>query len=83
MKAWNKPELNNLSFAETKDINPTYWNPFVGACKNPAGAGNDCPLTWDRGCKYCELLSLDLWTGYGKCTKKIQPTPPEPPSPTS
>lgn len=83
MKPWNKPELNNLSFAETKDINPTYWKPSVGACKNPAGAGNDCPLTLERGCKYYELLSIDLCTGYGKCTKKIQPTPPEPPSPTS
>lgn len=83
MKTWNKPELTNLSVTETKDTNPTFWNPLIGACKNPAGAGNDCPLTWERDCKYYELLSLDLCTGYGKCTKKIQPTPPDPQIPTS
>lgn len=78
MKTWNNPELINLNVDKTKDVNPTFWNPFVGVCNNPAGAGNDCPLTWERDCKYYEVLSLDLCTGLGKCTKKISPPGPVP-----
>ena len=75
MKSWSKPELNDLNISETNTVQPRWYDPKKGACTNPAGAGNACPETWERGCKFYKPWSLDPCTGYGECTKKIPTVP--------